>query len=298
MIIHSHAKLNWHLEVLNRRPDGFHEIISVMQELELADMLEVSPADAGGCLVEGLPPEVPPDDNLIVRAWNLLRDECGEGVGGIRVRIDKHIPAGGGLGGGSSNAAATLKAIRELFGLQLSDAELTVLGARLGSDVPFFVGGGCALVRGRGEIVEPVAGIPSLEIVLAFPQARVSTPAAYAALGRGMEPVATQGPATLLKALAEGDAALVAPLIRSDFEMLFRGEEWFQAASKTLTDAGASRVFLCGSGSTVAGLISGRTGQGSKNNSYNFERVVGLDSGREPMQALVMKTRTVGSEVG
>ena len=153
IVIDAPAKLNLGLEVLGRRDDGFHEIATIFLTIDLADRLTLSPAAdlELSCDDDALATE----DNLAVRALRLLRDETNH-PGGARIDIRKRIPAAAGLGGASSDAAAALLAGRELWRQDVSDARLHDLAARLGSDVPFFLRGGCALGRGRGELLEPL----------------------------------------------------------------------------------------------------------------------------------------------
>lgn len=159
----AYAKVNWALEVLGRRADGYHEIVSVIETIGLYDTVEVSAADelTLRCSIAEL--ETP--DNLAFRAASLLRQACGH-RSGAAIRIEKAIPLAAGLGGGSTDAAAALQALNELWGLGLPVESLGDIGAKLGSDVPFFVGGGAALVRGRGERVEPLTSPPQCWLVL------------------------------------------------------------------------------------------------------------------------------------
>ena len=185
------AKVNWTLEVLERRPDGYHEVRTVLQTVDLCDRVRAWPAGdlelvltdpagkAGAPLVD-----VPPVENLAYRAAALLRDRAGRAGLGARIELAKAIPAGAGLGGGSSDAAATLRALDRLWGLGLPRAELARLGAELGADVPFFLFGGTALGRGRGDEVTPLPDIPTQRLLLVVPRRRPSgkTAAMYAHL--------------------------------------------------------------------------------------------------------------------
>jgi 4-diphosphocytidyl-2-C-methyl-D-erythritol kinase len=185
------AKINWTLEVLGRRPDGYHEVRTVLQTVELCDRVSVSPAadlelvltgpagQAGATLAGA-----PPSENLAYRAAALLRDRAGGRSLGARIELEKAIPAGAGLGGGSSDAAATLRALGRLWGLGLPRADLARLGAQLGADVPFFLMGGTALGRGRGDEVMPLPDVASRRFLLVVPRRRPArkTAAMYAHL--------------------------------------------------------------------------------------------------------------------
>ena len=163
----AYAKVNWVLEVLQRRTDGYHEVRTVLQTIDLCDSLELQPA-AELCLEahdEGLPPA---EENLVMKAAHLLRERA-DGLPGARMRLSKVIPAAAGLGGGSSDAAAALRGLNQLWGLDLPRDALEHIAARLGSDVPFFIHGGTALAEGRGERITPLPDAPPQELVIALP---------------------------------------------------------------------------------------------------------------------------------
>ncbi len=175
------AKVNLTLEVLGRREDGYHEIASVMQAISLFDTLTFSLAD--GLKVITDVPGLDTSDNLVYRAAMLLRQATGVPAGAA-IRLSKEIPLAAGLGGGSSDAAATLLGLNRLWQLRLSEDRLKDMAAQLGSDVPFFLRGGTALVEGRGEQVTIVKAPPTLWLLLAFPSHRLEnkTATAYKAL--------------------------------------------------------------------------------------------------------------------
>lgn len=147
------AKVNLTLEILGRRPDGFHEIASLAHTISLADVLEVAPSDSLTCEVAGM--HLPDEDNLVARAARSVSRATGASTG-ARVRLEKRIPESAGLGGGSSDAAAAITALRRLWRVRLGPGPARALLADLGSDVPFFRRGGAALLRGRGDLVEAV----------------------------------------------------------------------------------------------------------------------------------------------
>ena len=176
------AKINLWLRILRRREDGFHDIDTRLLPLGLADELSISrlEAPAGHLRFTCSDPSVPDNDsNLVMKALGALQDVTGP-LPELQVHLKKHIPHGAGLGGGSSDAAAALRGVDEFLGLNLGLATLSQLAASIGSDVPFFLHGGAADCRGRGEVVEPVRSgalrLPILLIKLPFP---VSTPWAY-----------------------------------------------------------------------------------------------------------------------
>ena len=149
------AKINLTLDVLQRRPDGFHEIRSLMIPVDLMDRLELESAAPGRIELRCDAADIPTDErNLVYQAARRLNERIG-GRGGCRIMLRKRTPAGGGLGGGSSDAAAALMGLNELWEAGLSGTELASIGAEIGSDVPFFFGGACSIVSGRGDCVRP-----------------------------------------------------------------------------------------------------------------------------------------------
>lgn len=181
------AKLNRYLAVLGRRPDGFHElelVTTVLMDLpELTDTLEGEPANELSLALSGPASQglVADGSNLVIRAWRLLEQASGRSLPAA-LRLDKRIPHGAGLGGGSSNAASALRLGNQMFGLDLAPSQLLELAARLGSDVPLFLLCGTVLGLGRGERVFPLRPLPLEPILLVHPGLHVSTPSVYRAL--------------------------------------------------------------------------------------------------------------------
>ncbi len=260
----SYAKINWVLRVLGRRPDGFHEIDTVFQTIDLADELEfeAAPGHRIELSVTGRTTG-PLHANLVYRACRLLQSRL-QSPCGMKVHLDKRIPVGGGLGGGSSNAAVTLLAANHLWKAGLSRAELAELGAELGSDVPFFLFGGTARAAGRGERLTLLPDSPRrYPLVLLFPGFHVSTREAYELGGwKRIEPgsvvLTTQRLDTKIQrfheALAQGED--VGPLLENDFEgPVFSHYPAFAEAFTRLKNAGCDSVLLSGSGSTLFGVL-------------------------------------------
>ncbi|MBI2873017.1 MAG: 4-(cytidine 5'-diphospho)-2-C-methyl-D-erythritol kinase [Chloroflexi bacterium] len=179
------AKVNLTLEVLGRRPDGYHEVRTVLQAIDLADELTLTPA-ADLRLEERPGPAAPPGENLVLRAARLLREHTG-GRDGAQITLDKRVPVAAGLGGGSSDAAAALLGLDRLWGLGLDVRELTRLASRLGSDVPFFLRGGTALGMGSGDVIEPLPSLLACWVVLLVPPVQLAgkTARLYGALTPG-----------------------------------------------------------------------------------------------------------------
>ncbi len=180
--LNAYAKVNLTLEALGRRDDGYHDVVSVIQTVDLHDTLTFEPADALELVCDV--PELAGDENLAPRAARLLREHA-RVSGGARITIAKRIPLAAGLGGGSSDAAATLVALDRLWRLGLSVGELSALAARLGSDVPFLLRGGTAMVSGRGERVDQLPPADLEWLVIACPGIQVpnKTASLYARLG-------------------------------------------------------------------------------------------------------------------
>jgi 4-diphosphocytidyl-2-C-methyl-D-erythritol kinase len=260
------AKLNPFLRVLGRRVDGYHDIETLILPISLADRMTIHAAagDAFRTLsveleVTGEPVAVagvPVDDsNLVLRAAALLATR-GAVRGFAEIALEKHVPPQAGLGGGSSDAARTLRLLNGLWGSPLDPASLEELAAELGSDVPALLAEAPVMVRGRGEVVEPVAvGGPLRWIVQPF-SFGVSTADAY----RWWDEGGFTGPegADLLEALArpEPDPATIGPLLHNDLEEpVLRRHEAIARARDVLAAAGVTGTVLCGSGSSLAGLL-------------------------------------------
>jgi 4-diphosphocytidyl-2-C-methyl-D-erythritol kinase len=252
----SFAKVNLSLRVLGRRADGYHELRTVFQSISLSDTLTFSPLDGDQCELACDAPGVPTDDtNLVARAARLLRERFGVRRG-ARVELTKCIPAGGGLGGGSSNAAVTLLALARLWEIKATPGELAELGARLGADVPFFLAGGTALGEGRGDRITPLDDAPERHLVVVSPGVRISTAEAYKSLN---SPALTsaEAPANLLVSRAAADFARPhCEGLTNDFEpSIYAGHPEIGRARDALLAAGASCALLSGSGSSVFGVF-------------------------------------------
>ncbi len=169
------AKINWFLLVTGKRDDGFHEIQTLMQRIGLHDTLKFEEFERLE-LVSNM--DIPAEDNLVWKAANLLKEHTSTDKG-ARITLEKSIPSAAGLGGGSSDAATTLQGLNDLWGIGLSTETLQALGAKLGSDVPFFLGTPASLAEGRGEILTPVELKRSWHILISKPDIGISTPWAY-----------------------------------------------------------------------------------------------------------------------
>lgn len=213
----SPAKINLTLRVGPRRSDGYHDIESLVALLDFADEVDVQPRQDGALSVECDTPGIPCDEtNLALRAAHALRESAGAGASrgdpsrGAHVVLRKRVPAGAGLGGGSSNAAATLMLLNRLWKLGGSAAQLGAIGATIGSDVPLFFHGPLAIIRGRGEIVQPVRAALVGAVVLAIPPIHSATAAVYAAFDTAALPPPRESAADLVMRLSRVNASFPA----------------------------------------------------------------------------------------
>ncbi len=250
----SFAKINLYLAVLGRRPDGYHEIDTLMQSVDLADRLELVPLASGDLEVHCPGGGAPSGEaNLVWRALARLK-QCGRVPGGLRVVLHKRIPAQSGLGGGSSNAACALAAGNQLWGLGLCEDELEALAAQVGSDVPFFVRGGTQRCRGRGEVLEPQPPCPDATWMVIKPDWSLETRLVYAKWHSGLT-YSRSRVRILLESLAKRD---LPTLVADGFNDLEGPALELEPAAVRLTaymrEANLLGVRLTGSGSAWIGL--------------------------------------------
>jgi len=240
------AKINWTLEVLGKREDGYHEIRSVMQTIDLCDELSAELSDSP--VFETAKGEPLADDDLIVRAARALEGRVGRALP-VRIRVQKRIPVASGLGGGSSDAAAVLRLLNKLYELELSDEELATVGAVVGSDVAFFVYGGTALVEGKGERLTSLRDAPETWVVLIVPPVSPvsKTVSMYESL---TEDDFTDGSNTIAAAEEVRHGKVIDDWhMRNVFERAaFECFPDLVAYRYSLLRAGASAVYLAGSG--------------------------------------------------
>jgi 4-diphosphocytidyl-2-C-methyl-D-erythritol kinase len=253
MHLHSHAKINWSLRVLGRRADGFHDLETLLQEISLHDTLVMERSDRIEVRCDD--PTIPTDErNLAFRA--ALAMQMRRKAPPVSIAIAKRIPAGGGLGGGSSNAGATLLAIDRMFELHTPPQELHEIALALGSDVPFFLGGGTAYATGRGEILTALPPLSSIPLLLLIPEERVDTAEAFALLAATRRaPSAPLGLEHYRKKTGP-DFLSHAEDLMNDFEPpIFARLPRLVELKRRLVDAGAAWAALTGSGSTIVGAF-------------------------------------------
>jgi 4-diphosphocytidyl-2-C-methyl-D-erythritol kinase len=247
----AHAKLNLCLEVTGKRADGYHNIVSVMQLVDLHDTLIFSPAEDIRLVSDDPPMLAEGDNNLVLRAAHLLRRTYGLNRG-ASITLHKRIPSAAGLGGGSSDAATTLLGLSRLWGLDLPREELVGLGSTLGSDVPFFLAGPTALVEGRGERVTSLAPSPAFRAVLVSQP--YSLPNKTRQLYASLTPDdMSDGGATgaLLEVLRQGGDIASVPLFNSFERPAYMVFPNLDRVRQQVLDAGAPNVHLSGSGPTL-----------------------------------------------
>ncbi|WP_054956715.1 4-(cytidine 5'-diphospho)-2-C-methyl-D-erythritol kinase [Paenibacillus dakarensis] len=250
------AKINLMLDVLHKRPDGFHEVEMVMTMIDLADRLEMSEQSRDTIIITSQAGYIPLDEkNLAFQAARLIKERY-EVRTGVHIHLDKNIPVAAGLAGGSSDAAATLRGLNRLWNLNIPIQELLDLGAELGSDVPFCVTGGSALATGRGEILTPVPNPPQCWAVVAKPPINVSTAEVY---GRLRSDSIQHHPSAkeMVAALEEGDFHKMCRSLGNVLEeVTLKLHPEVQQLKDSMIKLGADGVLMSGSGPTVFGLVS------------------------------------------
>lgn len=248
------AKLNLRLKVIGRRPDGYHELVSLMVPVDICDVLEFRPIPEKIELVwEGLP--VPVDEhNLVQRAAAAFFDRSSV-RGGISVRVTKNIPVAAGMGGGSSDAAATLLSLNHLWSGTLSPGQLKDLALQLGADVPFFLDPRPSIARGVGEILEPVERWPELWYLIVTPRFQVSTAWVYGNLRLGL----TTNEYDRIKDKLRKESLVISQFLENDLESVTSAKfPILDRIKKTLLDAGAEGALMTGSGPTVFGVFGSK----------------------------------------
>jgi 4-diphosphocytidyl-2-C-methyl-D-erythritol kinase len=260
--VRAFAKLNLDLRVLNQGPGGFHELRSVFQTISLHDRIDISYAPSKKTKIEGTS-AIP--NNLVERAARALLDHTRE-TASLAFRLDKRIPMGSGMGGGSSDAAAVLLALPVLAGMRIPLGELIQIAAGLGSDVPFFLLGGAAVALGRGTELYPLPEIPSKKLLIVAPGVHVSTPDAYRAFNRAGEGKLTETQVSqyidsfqsrvwgLGKSLSKGSTGSEAV---NDFErVVFPQHRQLKSILTALQKSGADPARMTGSGSALFGVFT------------------------------------------
>ncbi|SEN82687.1 4-diphosphocytidyl-2-C-methyl-D-erythritol kinase [Mesobacillus persicus] len=254
LLIKAPAKINLSLDVLHKRPDGYHEVEMVMTTIDLADRIELSLLNRDSIKIHSQNRFVPDDQrNLAYQAALLLKERFNVKQG-VSIAIEKTIPVAAGLAGGSSDAAATLRGLNKLWGLGLSLDELATLGAEIGSDVSFCVYGGTALATGRGEIIKQLPAPPTCWVVLAKPFIGVSTAEVYRRLK--IDGLKHPNTSEMIHAIQDKDFTKVCNNVGNVLEEVTLGLHPEVAQIKDqMKRFGADAVLMSGSGPTVFSLV-------------------------------------------
>jgi len=252
------AKINLTLDVLYKRPDNYHEVEMIMTTVDLADRIGLEERKDSLIKISSSNSIVPDDErNLAYQAAKLLKDTYGIQKG-VTITIDKEIPVAAGLAGGSSDAAATLRGLNQLWNLNLSLDTLAELGAKIGSDVSFCVYGGTALATGRGEKIQHIPAPPTCWVVLAKPKIGVSTAAVYG--GLNIDEVEHPNTKQMIKAIEESNYELMCKSLGNVLETVtFKLHPEVVMIKEQMKKFGVDGVLMSGSGPTVFGLIDSET---------------------------------------
>ena len=250
MITFPNAKINLGLNIVERRPDGYHNIETVFYPIPLTDVLEIVPARGAETTLTcyGNAVDCPPEKNLVMRAYRLLKDRCD--LPPVDIHLYKHIPDGAGLGGGSSDAAHTLTMLNKMFDLRLPVGELAVMAATLGADCAFFIYNRPMMATGIGDVLTPVdLDLKGKSILLVKPPMGVDTRTAYSR-------VTPQAPKFDLSRIISQPVTAWDGMLVNDFEpSVFAALPQLWLIKATLLDAGAQYAAMSGSGSTVFGIF-------------------------------------------
>lgn len=255
--VEANAKINLTLDILGKRPDGYHEVAMVMQTVGLHDTLTLEKREQEISLNINVPWLKADEKNLAWRAAALVQEEFGL-TGGVHIELTKRIPVAAGLAGGSADAAAVLKGMSELYGLNLSDNKLCELGAKLGSDIPFCLLGGTMLATGRGEVLKRLPDMPETWVVLVKPRISVSTAWAYQNYD---EQGAERHPdnEAIQKEIARGNRKGVAKLLCNVLESVTINKyDVIERYKQMMLAKGAMASMMSGSGPTVFALAQNR----------------------------------------
>lgn len=254
LTIKAYAKINLTLDILGKRTDGFHEISTIMQTIELHDILELTPQESGIEFVCDNPDIPGGEKNLAWQAADIFLREYRPNDG-VKIRLAKRIPTAAGLAGGSSDAAAVLIGMNKIFSLNLSDEELCRLGAKIGSDVPFCILGGTMLAQGRGEKLTRLPDLPEMFVFVCKPPIDVSTAWAYRTYDEAPPPDVRPDNEAMQRELAVGNGRGVAKLLCNVFEPSLIGKyPLIGRIKQQCLECGAWGALMSGSGPTVFAL--------------------------------------------
>ena len=257
---YAYAKLNLTLDVTAKRDDGYHDMLMVMQTVSITDSVVLEQTGEKGIHAACNFRYIPTDErNLAVRAAGAFLDTIGEEKNGILIRMDKTIPVGAGMAGGSADAAAVLRGMNRLYGSRMNRRDLEKLGEQIGSDVAFCIAGGTSLARGRGEVLEDLTSMPDCAIVVCKPGFSISTPELFRKLDQiGLR--THPDTAGMLSALESGNLKEISMRMFNVFEEVEDRRMRSETEIKhVLLDYGALGAVMTGTGSAVFGVFSDET---------------------------------------
>jgi len=254
--VKAYAKLNLSLDVARRREDGYHDMVMIMQTVSLCDDISLALNNTGEIRAQTNLSFIPRDErNLAVRAASAFYEAMGVSAPGLEINIKKNIPVGAGMGGGSADAAAVLRALNSLYDGRFSLHELENIAAAVGSDVTFCIAGGTRLATGRGEILSPLPDMPDCSIVICKPEFSVSTPELFKKIDR-MKLRHHPDTAGIVDAVSRGDLKGICRRMYNVFEDVDdRRMKTVAAIKSSLLDAGALGAVMTGTGSAVFGIF-------------------------------------------
>ena len=254
----AYAKINLVLNIGDRRPDGYHDIQTIMQSLELHDDVTVEQTGGTGITVTASVDTIPTDEsNLAVKAVKAFAAKTGVPADGLSIHIEKRIPVAAGLGGGSSDAAATLRALNQIYETNLSLDELAEIGMEVGSDVPFCIHGGCAYVEGKGDMVVPTTPLPQCIIVVGKPDLTVSTEKMYQRYDQVELPARADHTPEIMLGLRWENLKAVAESVGNAFEQVLMKNErnTVDMMKEVMNQFGTLGTAMTGSGPAVFGIF-------------------------------------------
>ena len=254
----AYAKINLVLNIGDLRPDGYHDIQTIMQSLELHDDVTVEQTGGTGITVTASVDTIPTDEsNLAVKAVKAFAAKTGVPADGLSIHIEKRIPVAAGLGGGSSDAAATLRALNVLYETNLSVDELAEIGIEVGSDVPFCVHGGCAYVEGKGDMVVPTTPMPQCIIVIGKPDLAISTEKMYQRFDQAELPQRADHTPEIMLRLRWENLKAVAESVGNAFEQVLMKNErnTVDMMKEVMNQFGTLGTAMTGSGPAVFGIF-------------------------------------------
>ena len=252
MTLHAYAKINIGLHVLGKRIDGFHNIETIVKEIDLFDVIELEPHKSVEMTADSI--LVPIDENnLCMKAALLLQSEM-KVEEGVMIHLKKNIPVGAGLGGGSSDAATVLRGLNKFWNLKLSNERLVELAEQIGADVPFFIEGGCAYATGKGNVLDHFSLNIPYYIVTVTPIIYISTKWAYKNISVYRDGKATDLKTKITKQISS--PGKLKSIVQNDFEeLIFKTYPEVENVKKKLLDSGAVFALMSGSGSSVFGFF-------------------------------------------